>query len=57
MTLRTGDDYRDSLRDGRAVWIEGERVDDVPSHPAFRPIVDARPGSTISPTSRAAATC
>ena len=40
--LRTGDDYRDSLRDGRAVWIEGERVADVPSHPAFRPIVDAR---------------
>jgi 4-hydroxyphenylacetate 3-monooxygenase len=40
--LRTGDDYRDSLRDGRAVWIEGERVEDVPSHPAFRPIVDAR---------------
>jgi len=40
--LGTGDDYRDSLRDGRAVWIEGERVEDVPNHPAFRPIVDAR---------------
>jgi 4-hydroxyphenylacetate 3-monooxygenase len=40
--LRTGDAYRDSLRDGRAVWIEGERVEDVPNHPAFRPIVDAR---------------
>jgi 4-hydroxyphenylacetate 3-monooxygenase len=40
--LRTGDDYRDSLRDGRAVWIEGERVEDVPNHPAFKPIVDAR---------------
>jgi 4-hydroxyphenylacetate 3-monooxygenase len=42
VTLRTGDDYRDSLRDGRAVWIEGERVLDVPNHPAFKPIVDAR---------------
>ena len=42
MTLHTGDDYRASLRDGRAVWIEGERVEDVPSHPAFEPIVDAR---------------
>jgi 4-hydroxyphenylacetate 3-monooxygenase len=42
VTLRSGDDYRASLRDGRAVWIEGERVDDVPSHPAFKPIVDAR---------------
>jgi len=40
--LGTGDDYRDSLRDGRAVWIEGERVEDVPNHPAFKPIVDAR---------------
>jgi 4-hydroxyphenylacetate 3-monooxygenase len=42
VTLRSGDDYRASLRDGREVWIEGERVADVPSHPAFRPIVDAR---------------
>jgi 4-hydroxyphenylacetate 3-monooxygenase len=40
--LRTGDDYRDSVRDGRAVWIEGEKVEDVPNHPAFKPIVDAR---------------
>jgi 4-hydroxyphenylacetate 3-monooxygenase len=24
------------------VWIDGERVDDVPSHPAFKPMVDAR---------------
>jgi 4-hydroxyphenylacetate 3-monooxygenase len=27
--LRTGADYRESLRDGRAVWIDGERVPDV----------------------------
>ena len=40
--LRTGEEYRESLRDGRAVWIDGERVADVPSHPAFAPIVDAR---------------
>lgn len=40
--LRTGADYRDSLRDGREVWIDGERVRDVPSHPAFQPIVDVR---------------
>ncbi|MDX1540429.1 MAG: 4-hydroxyphenylacetate 3-hydroxylase N-terminal domain-containing protein, partial [Geminicoccaceae bacterium] len=40
--LRTGDDYRDSIRDGREVWIDGERVVDVPAHPAFKPIVDAR---------------
>jgi hypothetical protein len=36
--IRTGDDYRESIRDGREVWINGERVADVPTHPAFRPI-------------------
>src|SRR5246127_5926653 len=40
--IRTGDEYRDSLRAGRSVWIDGEKVADVPTHPAFRPIVDAR---------------
>ena len=40
--LRTGDEYRDSLRDDREVWIKGERVADVPTHPSFRPIVDVR---------------
>lgn len=40
--LRTGDEYRDSLRDGRQIWINGEKVKDVPSHTAFRPIVDVR---------------
>jgi len=40
--IRTGDEYRDSIRDGREVWIEGERVDDVTTHPAFKPIVDVR---------------
>lgn len=40
--LRTGDEYRDSIRDGREVWINGEKVVDVPNHPAFKPIVDVR---------------
>ncbi|MFC4950174.1 4-hydroxyphenylacetate 3-hydroxylase family protein [Pseudonocardia sp. GCM10023141] len=31
-----GAEYLDSLRDGREVWIYGERVEDVTSHPAFR---------------------
>ena len=30
------DEYLDSLRDGREVWIHGEKVDDVTAHPAFR---------------------
>lgn len=40
--IRTGDEYRASIRDGREVWIDGERVEDVPSHPAFKPLVDIR---------------
>lgn len=32
----TGQEYLDSLRDGREVWIYGERVKDVTAHPAFR---------------------
>jgi 4-hydroxyphenylacetate 3-monooxygenase len=34
--LLTGKEYLDSLRDGREVWIDGERVADVTEHPAFR---------------------
>jgi len=40
--IRTGDEYRESIRDGREVWMDGERVDDVTTHPSFAPIVDAR---------------
>ena len=40
--LRTGEEYRESLRDGRQVWIDGEKVADVTMHPAFKPIVDIR---------------
>ena len=32
----TGQEYLDSLRDDRAVYIYGERVKDITEHPAFR---------------------
>jgi 4-hydroxyphenylacetate 3-monooxygenase len=32
----TGAEYLESLRDGREVWIYGERVKDITTHPAFR---------------------
>ncbi len=32
----TGDEYLESLRDRREVWIYGQRVADVTTHPAFR---------------------
>ena len=37
--LRTGEQYREWIRDGRQVWINGERVKDVTTHPSFKPIV------------------
>jgi 4-hydroxyphenylacetate 3-monooxygenase len=36
--MRTGKDYLSSLQDGRTVLIDGERVDDVTTHPAFAPV-------------------
>lgn len=36
MTPFTGAEYLESLRDDREVWIYGERVKDVTTHPAFR---------------------
>ena len=39
--MRTGADYKESLRDGRDVWVLGEgRVEDVTTHPATAAMVD-----------------
>lgn len=35
-TVKTGADHLESLRDGRHVFIDGEQVADVTTHPAFR---------------------
>jgi 4-hydroxyphenylacetate 3-monooxygenase len=40
--IRTGEEYRESIRDGREVWMNGERIRDVTEHPAFKPLVDIR---------------
>ena len=40
--IRTGAEYRESIRDGREVWIDGERVKELPQHPMFKPIIDVR---------------
>jgi len=37
----TGERYIESLRDGREVWIDGEKVRDVTAHPAFRDMIHA----------------
>src|SRR6185503_15360556 len=36
MKLRTGQEYFDSLKDEREVWLRGERVDSVAAHPALQ---------------------
>lgn len=40
--IRTGEQYREGIRDGREVWVDGERVKDVTKHPAMKPIIDIR---------------
>ncbi len=40
--IRTGEEYRESLRDGREVYMSGEKIADVTTHPAFKPIIDIR---------------
>lgn len=36
MGIRTGEQFLAGLRDGRAVWIDGTRVDDVTAHPELQ---------------------
>ena len=39
MAVRTGTDYRKRLRDHSSqVWLRGERVDDVTTHPSLERI-------------------
>jgi aromatic ring hydroxylase len=35
MPIRRGEEYLESLRDGRRLWLMGERVKDVTTHPAL----------------------
>jgi 4-hydroxyphenylacetate 3-monooxygenase len=40
--IRTGQQYLDSIRDNREVYINGERVKDVTRHPMMKPLIDIR---------------
>src|ERR1700744_2414230 len=40
--IRTGQEYRDSIRDAREVYINGERVTALAEHPMFKPLIDIR---------------
>ena len=39
MGIRNGQEFVESLRDGRTVYVNGERVKDVTTHPPFRGVV------------------
>jgi len=40
--IRTGQEYLDSIRDAREVYINGERVTVLAEHPMFKPLIDIR---------------
>ena len=40
MGIRTGAEYRESLRDGRSIYVNGEQVKDVTTYPPFQGVVD-----------------
>jgi 4-hydroxyphenylacetate 3-monooxygenase len=40
--IRTGADYRDKIRGTRDIYMNGEKVKDVTTHPQFKPLVDVR---------------
>ena len=40
--IRTGEQYKESIRGNREIYMNGERVRDVTNHPMFKPIVDIR---------------
>src|SRR2546422_920750 len=56
----TGEEFLDSLRGGREIWVYGERVKDVTTHPAFRSPARWVPRLTAAapePATRAVLTC
>ena len=38
--IRTGEQYKDSIRDGREVYVSCERVKDDTKHPQIKPLPD-----------------
>ena len=40
--IRKGSEYIDSIRANRDVYMNGEKVKDITTHPMFKPIIDVR---------------
>jgi 4-hydroxybutyryl-CoA dehydratase/vinylacetyl-CoA-Delta-isomerase len=43
--IRTEQQYIDSLRDGRVIYFEGERIPDITKHPAMHGVISRRAGA------------
>ena len=41
MAIRTPEEYLESVRDGRVVWLQGEKVKDVTKHQYLRKCADS----------------
>ena len=39
--IRTAEQYVKSLKDGRVIYLNGERIPDITEHPAFRGSINA----------------
>ena len=39
--MLTGEEYKETLFDGRAIFFGGKRVDDLPAHPILGPSVQS----------------
>lgn len=47
MGIRTGSEFRESLRDGRTIYVDGQRVSDVTSYPPFQGTIETLARSMI----------
>ena len=45
--LRNGKEHLESLRDGRVVYVGGERIEDVTRHPGPQDILKYVPGARL----------
>ena len=40
--IRTPEQYVESLRDGRVIFLDGEKIPDITKHPSFKGSINAR---------------
>ena len=53
MSLKTPEQYVESLNDGRVTYWDGERIDDITNHPKFRTPIAVACGDSTPPAETA----